>query len=322
MPAAFRIYRSLEETGHDFGPCALTIGNFDGVHSGHRQILRRVVALARERGWKPSVLTFHPHPASIVAPERAPQLLTTPGARALLMKDQGVEQVLILPFTRELSLVEPEAFIRDIVAGPLDACAVLVGDNFRFGHLHSGDTRLLAALGRKYGFLTEAVPAIRMRGRVVSSSEVRRLIHGGKVSLACRLLGRPYAIEGPVVPGHGIGSRQTVPTLNVQVRDSLLPATGVYVTRTLDPEDRRAWRSVTNVGYRPTFDGSGLWVECFLLEPPAGASPRSLRVEFLLRLREERKFPDAASLKAQILKDAARAAEYFRRTKAPGGTVV
>ena len=296
-----------------FGPSALTIGNFDGVHAGHRAILRRVVALARERGWKPSVLTFDPHPARIVAPERAPRLLTTPEERVRLMREAGIEQVLILPFTRELAGFSPERFVREIVVERLEARAVLVGDNFRFGHEHAGDTRLLAELGRRYGFLVEAVPAVRMRGRVVSSSEVRGLIEAGNVSLAARLLGRPYALAGEVVSGQGIGSKQTVPTLNLAPAAEVLPARGVYITRTTDAETGRRWNSVTNIGTRPTFGGDSVTVETFLLDPLDVASPRAIRVEFLKRLREERRFEDAAALKRQILRDVGRAQTYFGR---------
>jgi riboflavin kinase/FMN adenylyltransferase len=296
-----------------FGPSALTIGNFDGVHAGHREILRRVVALARERGWKPSVLTFDPHPARIVAPERAPRLLTTPAERARLMREEGIEQVLILPFTRELAGFSPERFVREIVVERLEARAVLVGDNFRFGHEHAGDTRLLAELGRQFQFRVEAVPAIRMRGRVVSSSEVRRLIDAGNVALAGRLLARPYALEGEVVSGQGIGSKQTVPTLNLAPAAEVMPARGVYVTRTADAASGRSWTSVTNIGTRPTFGGDSVTIETFLLDPLEGASPLAIRVEFLRRLREERRFEDAAALKLQILWDVARAQAFFRR---------
>ncbi|MGA2433834.1 MAG: bifunctional riboflavin kinase/FAD synthetase [Bryobacteraceae bacterium] len=309
---AFRIHRGPEEIDSQFGPCALTIGNFDGLHAGHRRIVRRAVELARANGWKASALTFHPHPAAIVAPERAPQLLTTPEERAQLMEEEGIEQVLILPFTHATSLIAPGAFARDVIAGLLGARAVLVGDNFRFGHLHAGGIQLLEEIGGRYGFAVEAIPAVRMRGRVVSSSEIRRLIAAGRVSLACRFLERPYTLAGEVVRGHGIGSQKTVPTLNLAARHSLLPATGVYVTRTREPETGRMWPSVTNLGYRPTFDGSGISIETFLLTPLAGDSPRAIRVEFLLRLRDERKFPDAAALKSQILKDVARAQKYFR----------
>ncbi len=301
-----------------FGPSALTIGNFDGVHAGHREILRRVVALARERGWKPSVLTFDPHPARIVAPQRAPRLLTTPEERARLMREEGIEQVLILPFTRELAGFSPERFVREIVVERLEARAVLVGGNFRFGHDHAGDTRLLMELGQRFAFLVEAVPAIRMRGRVVSSSEVRRLIEAGNVALAARLLARPYALTGEVVPGQGIGSKQTVPTLNLAPAAEVMPARGVYVTRTADAPSGRRWTSVTNIGTRPTFGGDSVTVETFLLDPLEGPSPRTIRVEFLRRLREERRFEDAAALKLQILRDVARAQAYFRRVSRIG----
>lgn len=311
------IFRTLEEAAGRFGPCALTIGNFDGVHAGHRRILRRVVELAREHGWKPSALTFHPHPARIVAPERAPRLLTTPEQRAALMVEEGIEQVLILPFTREISLLEPEEFAERILVRTLGVKAVLVGDNFRFGHLHAGDTRMLARLGGQFGFVTEIIPAIRLRGRVVSSSETRRLVADGKVSLAGRLLGSPFALQGEVVPGHGIGSKQTVPTLNLAPETDVLPATGVYVTHTRDLESARVWPSVSNVGYRPTFGGDALSVETYLLDPLDGPPPRKIRVEFLLRLRDERKFTSAEELKAQILRDVARARAYFRRATGP-----
>lgn len=313
MSAGVRVFRSLDEAAGHFGPCALTIGNFDGVHAGHRRILRRVVAVAREHGWTPSALSFDPHPTHIVAPERAPLLLTTPEHRAQLMSQEGIEQVLILPFTREVSLLEPEEFARKILSEALDARAVLVGDNFRFGHLHAGDTRTLAELGRKLGFFTEIVPAIRLRGRIVSSSEARRLVEGGRVSLACRLMEAPFAIEGEVVRGRGVGSKETVPTLNLAPSGELLPANGVYVTRTRDLDSGRVWQSITNCGIRPTFDSGSITVETFLLEPLEGPSPCTIRVEFLLRLREERKFPDPQALKKQILQDVFRAREYFRR---------
>jgi riboflavin kinase / FMN adenylyltransferase len=309
-----RIYHSLEEIGKDFGPAALTVGNFDGVHVGHRRILRRVATLARERAWKAAALTFDPHPARVVAPERAPRLLATPEERALLMAEEGIEQVAILHFTPELSRLAPEAFARDILAARLGARAVLVGDNFRFGHQHAGDTGTLGALGAKYGFEVEVVEAIPLRGRAVSSSEVRRQIEAGQVARAGRMLARCYSIAGPIVPGQGIGSKQTVPTLNLAPSAEVLPARGVYITRTAST-DGRHWPSVTNIGVRPTFGGDALAIETFLLTPLAGETPAAIRVEFLERLREERKFETPPLLKAQILKDVARAEAYFRRLK-------
>src|SRR5579872_961540 len=183
------IYRSLDTSllpspsayvPADFGPSALTIGNFDGVHFGHRRILRRLVEMARARGWKASALTFDPHPTLIVAPERAPVLMTSPERRCELMQEEGIEQVLILPFTKELALLSPEDFVERLLVKRLGAKAVLVGDNFRFGHRQAGNVRVLAELGRRLGFDTEIVPAVSCRGRVVSSSGIRELIRAGK----------------------------------------------------------------------------------------------------------------------------------------------
>jgi riboflavin kinase/FMN adenylyltransferase len=318
-----RIYRSLGEVPSDFGPSALTIGNFDGVHVGHRQILRRLKQLADAHGWKPSVLTFDPHPLSVVAPNRAPHLMTSPDRRAELVRAEGIVQVLILPFTRELAQVSPEDFVRRIVVGRLGARAVLVGDNFRFGHRHAGDVRLLETLGHELGFLTEVIHAVECRGRVVSSSGIRGLVHAGKVALAARLLQHPYALEGEVVSGRGVGSKQTVPTLNLEPGAELVPGRGVYVTRTTDLDAAlRAWDSITNVGYRPTFgDSEQLTVETFLLDPLTGAAPRRIRVEFLWRVRDERKFETPELLRAQILRDVAAARRYFRRRRACLGRV-
>jgi riboflavin kinase/FMN adenylyltransferase len=190
-----RIYRSLDEVPADFGPCALTIGNFDGVHFGHRRILRQVVALAAARGWKSAVLTFDPHPTRVVAPDRTPVLLTAPLHRAELMSQEGIEEVLILPFTAELARLSPEDFVRQLLVERLGVRAVLVGHNFCFGYRQSGNVRLLGELGARLGFETDMVPAVDWRGRAVSSSGIRGLLNAGRVSLAARLLQRPYGLD-------------------------------------------------------------------------------------------------------------------------------
>ncbi len=316
MRPPLRVYRSLAEVPADFGPSALTVGNFDGVHAAHRKILRRVREVAAERGLKPSVLTFHPHPTKVVAPARAPRLMTTPEQRCVLMREEGIEQVLILPFDRHVAQLSPQQFVDQVLVRKLGVRAVLVGHDFRFGHKQAGNVQVLEELGTRLGFTTEVVDAVTLRGRLVSSTVLRHLIEKGRVSQAARLLERPYALEGEVVPGRGVGSRQTVPTLNLATDTEVLPGNGVYITRTQDPDSGRAWPSVTNVGYRPTFGGDPkMSIETFLLEPLDGETPCRIRVEFLRRLRDERKFPDPNALKAQILRDAARARTYFRRLK-------
>ena len=311
-----RVFRSLDEVPPDFGPSALTIGNFDGVHAGHRRILRRVKEVALERGLKASALTFNPHPSKVVAPARAPRLMTSPEQRCAVMLEEGIEQVLILPFDRHVARLTPEQFVERVLVRKLGVRAVVLGHDFCFGYKQSGNVGILRDLGRKYGFTTEEVQAVTVRGRLASSSALRQLIEAGRVAQAARLLERPYALEGEVVAGHGVGSKQTVPTLNLATQTEVLPATGVYVTRTRDLDAGRAWPSVTNIGHRPTFgDSQELSIETFLLEPLAGETPHRIRVEFLRRVRNERRFPDAPALKQQILRDAGVAQAYFRRLK-------
>ena len=310
-----RVARSLEEAA-EFAPVAVTIGNFDGVHSGHQQLLHEVKRAASEKGLRPAVLTFDPHPASIVAPHRASRLLTTPAERCSLMAREGIEYVLALPFTREVANWTPRQFVERVLVQALRAGVVVVGDNFRFGHDQAGDVQVLARLGERLGFETRVVAPVRKRGRIVSSSEIRRAVEAGRVGLAGRLLGRPYGVEGVVVPGHGVGSKQTVPTLNLKTHAQVLPAHGVYVTQTQDLDSLRRWDSVTNLGFRPTFEGREFTLETFLLDPLETPAPSRIRVEFLRRVREERKFESPEALKAQILRDAARAQAYFRRRKA------
>jgi len=308
------IWRSLQELPANFGPCAVTIGNFDGVHRGHGHIMRRVADVARRNAWKPAVLTFEPHPAKLVAPARAPRLLTTLDQRCALMEEQGIEEVVILPFTHEIAGLTPEQFVKQILAEKLKARAVMVGDNFRFGHKAAGDVQTLRSLGQKYGFVVEAVQPIAIRGRIVSSTEIRRLVEAGQVSQACRQLGRAYALEGRVVRGHGVGGKQTVPTLNLATGAEILPARGVYITKTRDLGRSREWPSITNVGFRPTFGGDEqLNIETFLLSPLDGETPEEIRVQFLRWVREERKFDNPEALKTQIFRDVARAQAYFRR---------
>jgi riboflavin kinase/FMN adenylyltransferase len=192
---------------------------------------------------------------------------------------------------------------------------VVVGHNFRFGNKAAGNVAMLRELGHTYGFETDEVDAVTWRGSTISSSGIRACVQAGEVSRACRMLGRAYTLEGDVVHGHGVGSKKTVPTLNLNTAAEVLPAVGVYITRTSDLTGPGRWNSVTNVGYRPTFGSEDrLSIETFLLEPLVGATPRGIKVEFLKRLREERKFENAETLKEQILRDVGRAKAYFRRT--------
>jgi riboflavin kinase/FMN adenylyltransferase len=314
----FHVFRSLEEARGRFGPCALTIGNFDGLHAGHRALIAEMRRLAAETGARPSVLTFHPHPTHIVAPERTPRLLTTPDERCALMRAQGVEQVLIMPFDAAVAALSPEEFFVSVLIGALGVRALTVGANFRFGHNQAGGAGTLRALGERYGVRFEPLPPVWLRGVMVSSSEIRRLLAAGNVSKAGRLLGRPYALGGRVVRGAGRGAKETVPTLNLEMPSlfeerSAVPANGVYITRTHDVDHPRSWQSITNCGFRPTFGGRHLTIETHLMEPLGGDPPRRIRVEFLRFVRPELAFDSSEALRAQIQRDVARAREYFRR---------
>jgi riboflavin kinase/FMN adenylyltransferase len=297
------------------GPSAVTIGIFDGVHAGHRQLLRTTVVIAKERGLNPVALTFDPHPAAVVAPGRVPRMLMSLEQRCEAILAQGIEHILILHFDAAVARVSPEEFAVRYLRDGLGARAVLVGEKFRFGCGQAGDTAALERYGESLGWEAHILVRVRMRGRIVSSTEIRNSIGGGDVSLAARLLARPYALDGEVVRGRGIGSQQTVPTLNLQTSAEVVPHSGVYITETTDLESARCWHSITNVGYRPTFDASApaLSIETFLLDPLEGPAPARIRVQFLRRVREERKFESAAALKAQILRDVERAQTFFRR---------
>lgn len=299
-----------------FEPCALTVGNFDGVHLGHQALCAAAVRYAEADRLIPAALTFDPHPTVVTAPERTPQMICTLDQRIALLKAAGIRRVHILPFTPEIARLSPRDFISEFLRGRWHARAVFVGENFRFGHKQSGTPQTLAALGAEYGLLTEIVRPVSWRGGIISSSAIRRCLASGNVSRAARLLGRCFSIEGGIVPGHGVGSKQTVPTLNLHPPPGQLVPRGVYITETLEPSTGRRWHSITNCGFRPTFGGDRLTIETFLLTPLDGAAPTRIDVRFHLFVRPERQFPSPDALKAQIMRDVSRAQAWWRRLSA------
>jgi riboflavin kinase/FMN adenylyltransferase len=317
-----KVFHSAAEVPDDFGPSVVTIGNFDGVHIGHREIMRRVMALARERNLIATVLTFDPHPARVLAPDRAPKLITTVPQRLRRLEREGIEAALLLPFSLEFAGLSPEQFAREVLANTLKARVVLVGEDFRFGYRQSGNIDTLRELGEQFGFDLQPVKAVtgELGGKPgrISSTRVRELVAAGQVSRACRIMGEPFALEGAVVSGQGIGSKKTVPTLNLAAENELLPKTGVYVTRTRDEGTGRWWPSITNVGYRPTFDGQTLTVETYLLEDPPAETPARIEVAFLTFVRDEMRFEKPELLKARILRDASAAKRFHARFSRPG----
>ncbi len=291
----------------------LAIGNFDGIHLGHQAILRGVVGRARTTKAVSTALTFDPPPLKVLRPELAPLRLSTNEQRLTWFAANGLEAAVVLPFTLELSQLSPEAFVEDILVKQLSLRAILVGENFRFGHRHAGNVRLLDELGRKHGFEVEIVPPVEFRGEIVSSTVLRREIGAGDVSHAARLLGRPFVLTGSVVPGSRTGRRFTFPTLNIVPEQEVWPARGVYVTET--KFGATSFHSVTNIGNRPTFNGAGLTVETHLLGFSGTETPHRIKIRFWKRLREEKKFSGPEELRAQIARDIVHAEAFFGRLR-------
>jgi riboflavin kinase / FMN adenylyltransferase len=295
----------------------VTVGNFDGVHLGHRKILEavgdrvRTAQPANERSrLTPAVLTFHPHPACVVRPDAAPPLLMTLDQRLAAFEQAHIEAVLVLRFDRDLAQVTPEDFARRYLVETMRAAAVLVGANFRFGHRQAGDVNRLRELGLQFGFELEAIPPVVVDGVVVSSTAIREALRAGRAEDARKLLGRPYALAGEIRPGTGGGRKLVVPTLNLATEQELLPKLGVYATQVV--LDGKTYCAATNLGVRPTFNGANPTVESHLLDFDEDRTSGPMEVRFLARLRDEQKFSSPQALREQVLRDIDRARQYFQ----------
>jgi riboflavin kinase/FMN adenylyltransferase len=293
-------------------PTVLTLGVFDGLHLGHQLIMQTVVKRSREVGAVPTVITFDPHPRAVLHPESAPPLLQTLDQKVEGFGVLGIEQTIVIRFDESFSQIRAEDFLADVVKDRLHAQEVYLGRGFAFGHNREGNIDLLRRVSTELGFLADEVPEVRFRNQRVSSSKVRALLTEGKVNLARRLLGRPYGVEGRVEHGAQRGMTLGFPTANLRPRNRVIPRNGVYVTGALIDGQWR--RSVTNVGLRPTF-GLELEpsVETYVLNWAGDLYGDVVRVRFLHRLRDEKKFGSVADLKSQIERDVARTQNYFER---------
>jgi riboflavin kinase/FMN adenylyltransferase len=310
-----QIFRSITEMP-PMPHTVAAIGNFDGVHRGHQEIIGRVIERARSLEAQSIAVTFDPHPLAVLRPELAPKLITPIPERLRLLAQTGIAATLVLPFTREFSLQSPREFAENVLRGALRVFEVHEGDSFRFGHDAAAGIAELKSLGKELGFGVVSHGSLIVRGITVSSSEVRRHIVAGELSLARALLGRPFSILSTAVHGRGVGKKLTTPTINLAPYRELLPPDGVYVTRVRIGDGAPIFNAVTNAGSRPTFEGAGFAVESHLLDgPPSVELTEATPIEvcFLMRLREERRFPSPEALKAQILRDVERARRYFRR---------
>ena len=311
----FAVLRSTAEWSARFGAsgrrAVLSVGNFDGLHLGHQKILRQVIERAKAEQAIAAVITFDPHPLKVLRPGQAPPLVETISQRMERFAALGLEAALVLRFDRALAALSPEEFVRGVLVQELKTAAVLVGQNFRFGHRQEGNVETLTELGRRFGFSVQIVEPAVIDGEFVSSSAVRSAVAEGRVAHAARLLGRPFALTGQIVRGAGRGATFLFPTLNLAPEQELLPKVGVYATETR--VDGKIHRSATNVGFRPTFDGTLLGVESHLFDFSRELTQGRLEVRFWERLRDERKFNGPAELRAQIAADLREVREYFRR---------
>ncbi|MGA7218951.1 MAG: bifunctional riboflavin kinase/FAD synthetase [Candidatus Sulfotelmatobacter sp.] len=312
-----QVFHKLEDIPAEFGPSLVSVGNFDGVHRAHAHVLGEIVARARQGGAKSVAVTFEPHPTRILRPDSGLKLITPAPEKLRLLESTGIDAVLMLPFGRDVSLMTPRQFAERILRKKLHAREVHEGFNFRFGHKAAGDMNLLAHFGREMGFEVKVYSEETLRGEPVSSSRIRKLIGEGRVSRARHLLARPFCILGVPGRGRGLGSKYTVPTINLARYEELVPKDGVYITCTRVGGER--FDSVTNVGNRPTFGADSFAIETHLLNfHPIELTPESeVEICFLDRLRDEIKFPSVDALREQIARDVKKTRRYFhllRRT--------
>ena len=307
-----QIARSLAELEGSSSPAVVTVGNFDGVHCGHRMVIASVLERAQELGVQAAAVTFDPHPAHLLHTDSRLPLITPVGEKLKLLAATGLDRVLVLPFTEDLRRWTARHFAERVLRDALQAVEVHEGETFRFGHHAEADIAGLSQMGNEFGFRVRTYEPRNARGAAISSSRIRRLIAAGTMNEARALLGRSFSIRGTPAPGRGYGTKYAVPTINLAPYVDLMPAHGVYIT-TLKIGDARVFRGVTNVGYRPTFGADSFAVETHLLdfEPVSLDESTPLEMTFLLRLRAERRFETADALRAQIGLDVKRAQRYF-----------
>jgi riboflavin kinase/FMN adenylyltransferase len=314
-PSTISIFHSVAEIPSGFGPSVAAIGNFDGVHLGHQEILSAAVAEARSLGARAVAVTFDPHPDQFLRPAEAPRLLTPVPERLRLLSFTGIDAVVLLRFDAALASLPAREFARGVLVDALGVRGVHEGGNFRFGHRAEAGVAELEAFGEEFGFAVCIHSPVKSHGLEVSSSAIRGCVAAGDVTRARWMLGRPFAVRSTQARGRGIGTRLLVPTVNLAAYDGLLPAFGVYVTRL--KVAGRSFQAVTNVGNRPTFGAASFAVESHILdfEPMELGEETPIELEFLVRLRGEIEWPSPEALKTQIMRDIGAAKRYFRLIK-------
>ncbi len=292
--------------------CVATIGNFDGMHVGHQAIIRRVIERARELGKPSAVITFHPHPLSIVAPDRVPKQIITMAQKEELMRDIGVDALMIVPFTHEFSRWTADRFIEEFLVSALKVTEIRLGRDFCFGAGREGNLAMLTAAGQRFGFSVDGVDDVKIRGIRVSSSIVRDAITKGAMRSVTLALGRDYFIDGRVATGRRLGRKIGFPTVNVDPQNDLYPGSGVYITTSRFESFDRSFESVTNIGVRPTlYENYAVTIESHIFDFDSNVYGDTVRLYFHQLLRREQQFRSALELTNQIRVDIQRSRNYF-----------
>lgn len=291
-----------------------TVGNFDGIHRGQQAVLEKIGSRAKAVRLESAVVTFDPHPLEVLRPERPPQRITVTEQKVSLIEGLGLDLLVVVRFSEEVSKTPAEQFVVDFLCGKLGVREIHVGSDFGFGHRREGDLGLLQRLGEQHGFSATGIEEQSLNGEVISSTRVRDAVRRGRVEKAAELLGRPFALVGRVVRGEGRGKGQGWPTINIEPEHQLLPENGVYASQVWLPSHDRVLDAVTNVGLRPTFaDGDKRVVEAHLFDFDENLYAERVELSFAARLRAERRFPSVDELIQQISKDAETAREYLAR---------
>jgi riboflavin kinase/FMN adenylyltransferase len=305
-----RIFESLDFSERFVNP-VLTIGNYDGLHLGHRRIIEKIQEKAFDLNGTSMLMTFHPHPLTILRPDKCIGLITPLHVKKRLIEEAGIDVLIIIPFTDDFRHVTPEAFVDDLLVKKLGIKGLIVGYDFKFGKEGKGNVEYLASLSTEYGFFFEIQGAITFDGEKVGSNRIRKMIQEGDVGKAALHLDRPYMIEGTVVKGEGRGRTIGFPTINLKTEFPLIPKRGVYITD-VDVGGKR-YPAVTNIGYNPTFDGQSLTIETYILDFSGDLYDRNIALYFLERVRDEVRFGSVDELKERIWKDVEAAREYFTK---------
>jgi riboflavin kinase/FMN adenylyltransferase len=303
---------NLSKITTPFQNSVITLGNFDGIHLGHQELVRMVIRRAQDIKGRSIVLTFRPHPLKVLAPEKCPPLISIYEEKIQLFEKLGIDVLVKIPFSLHFAEMSPRAFVKDILCDLLGAKEIFVGYNYKFGKGREGNTETLKQMGKEYGFSVHEVEQISVGGEVISSTKIRQMLTAGEVEHAAKLLGRPYAITGIVIKGDSRGKALGFPTANIASKHAIIPSNGVYAVKLLARE--KCLDGVVNIGLRPTFDTKSLAIEVHVFDFNEDLYGEEITLFFIGKLRDERKFETAEALIGQIRKDVGTAKEVLALT--------